>query len=191
MSPPMPSTSNAAATSAPISEEESALLADERHIQQKTDNLKHLLATKCQLHGELVEKRKVVQMKCEEETKVRARLLVEAAMAEVRQAAKRMNEHAKDAAQKVTEELQRLQSPVKGKQQLVSTSFLLVVMVLKIPIGQCYTGEGERHTSEGERHASEGERHTSEGEGFAGSCEEWRVEMEGELSYAGEMSSLD
>ena len=122
---------------------------------------------------------------------MRARLLVEAAMAEVRQAAKCMNEHAKDAAQKVTEELQRLQSPVKGKQQLVSTSFLLVVIVLKIPIGQCYTGEGERHTSEGERHASEGERHAGEGEGFAGSCEEWQVEMEGELSYAGEMSSLD
>ena len=116
MSPPMPSASNAAATLAPISEEESALLADEHCIQQETDDLEHLLATKCQQHEELIEKWKVAQTKHEEETKVRARMLVEAAMAEVRWAAKHANEHAKDAAWKATEELQRLQSPAKGKQ---------------------------------------------------------------------------
>ena len=44
---------------------------------------------------------------------MRARTLVEAAMAEVRWAAKHTNERAKDAVQKVTEELQRLQSPAK------------------------------------------------------------------------------
>ena len=116
-----------------------------------------MLATKCQQHEELIEKWKVAQTKHEEETKVRARMLTEVAMAEVRWAAKCAYECTKDAARKVTEELQRLQSPVKGKQQLVSTSFLLV-MALKISIGQC--------------HASEGESHTGEGEGFAGGCEE-------------------
>ena len=116
MSPPLPSTSNAAAASAPISEEESALLADECRVQQETDDLECLLATKRQQHEELVEKQKVAQTKWEEETKVRARMLAEAAMAEVRQAAKHMNKHAKDAVQKVMEELQRLQSLEKGKQ---------------------------------------------------------------------------
>ena len=124
MLPPMPSTSNAAAVSAPISEEESALLADERRIQQETDDLKHLLAAKRQQHKQLIEKWKAVQTKHEEETKVRARTLTEAAMAEVRWAAKHTNERAKDTAWKVMEELQRLQSPAKGKRRLVSTSFL-------------------------------------------------------------------
>ena len=115
MSTPLPSTSNAAAALAPISEEESALLADEHCVQQETDDLERLLAAKCQQHEELVEKQKAAQMKREEETKVRARMLAEAAMAEVRWAAKRANERTKDVAQKVTEELQRLQSPAKGK----------------------------------------------------------------------------
>ena len=176
MSPPMPLTSNAAAASAPISEEESALLADEHRVQQETDDLECLLATKCQQREELVEKQKVAQTKQEEETKVRARMLAEAAMAEVRQAAKHVNECTKDTAWKVMEELQRLQSPAKGKWQLVSTSFLLVVTALKISIGQCHTGEGESHAGEGK--------------GFAGGCEEQRVETEGELSYTGEMSFL-
>ena len=74
-----------------------------------------MLATKHQQRKELVEKWKAAQTKQEEETKVRARTLAEAVMAEVRQAAKRANECAKDMAQKVTEELQRLQSPAKGK----------------------------------------------------------------------------
>ena len=120
----MPSTLNAAAVSAAISEEESALLADERRVQQEMDNLERLLATKCQQCKELIEKQKAAQTKCEEEMKVRARTLAEVAMAEVRRAAKCVNECAKDAVWKVTEELQRLQSPAKGKRQLVSTSFL-------------------------------------------------------------------
>ena len=82
MSPPMPSTLNAAAASAPISKEESALLADETRIQQEMDDLEHLLAAKCQQHEELIEKWKVVQTKHEEETNVRARTLAEVAMAE-------------------------------------------------------------------------------------------------------------
>ena len=59
-------------------------------------------------------------MKRKEETKVRARTLADAVVAEVRWAMKHANEHAKDVAWKVTEELQRLQSPAKGKQRLVS-----------------------------------------------------------------------
>ena len=114
MSPLPPSTSNAAAAPAPISEE-SALLADECCIQQEMDDLKRLLAAKRQQCEELVEKQKVAQMRWEEETKVRARMLTEAVMAEVRQAAKHVNEHAKDVARKAMEELQRLQSPAKGK----------------------------------------------------------------------------
>ena len=47
-----------------------------------------MLAAKCQQHGELIEKRKVAQTKHEEETKVRAMMLTEVAMAEVRWAAK-------------------------------------------------------------------------------------------------------
>ena len=112
MSTPLPSTSNAAAVSVPISEEESALLADKCHVQQETDDLERLLAAKRQQHEELVEKRKAVQTKREEETKVRARMLTEAVMAEVRWATKCTNERAKDVAWKVMEELQ---SPAKGK----------------------------------------------------------------------------
>ena len=97
----MPSTSNAAAASAPISKEESVLLADECCVQQETDNLKCLLAAKCQQHEELIEKWKAVQTKHEEEMKVRARTLVEAAMAEVRRATKHANERAKDMAWKI------------------------------------------------------------------------------------------
>ena len=115
MSTLIPSTLNAAATLVPISEEESALLTDEQHIQQEMDNLEQLLATKRQQHEELAEKWKVAQTKHKEEIKVRARTLTEAAMAEVRWAAKHTNERAKDVAQKATEELQRTQSPVKGK----------------------------------------------------------------------------
>ena len=163
MSTPLPSTSNAAAASAPISEEESALLADECRVQQETDDLEHLLAAKCQQHEELVEKRKAAQMKREEETKVWARTLAEAVKAEVRRAAKRANEHAKDAARKATEELQ---SPAKGKQRLVSIGFLPVVTALIFSTGQ--------------RHAGESEGHAGNGEGFAGGCKEWRVKVEGE-----------
>ena len=105
-------------------------------------------------------------MKQEEETKVRARTLAEAAMAEVRRAAKCANECAKDAAWKATEELQRLQSLVKGKWRLVSIGFLPVVTVLKFSTGQHHTGESEGHAGDSE--------------GFAGSCKEWRVEAEGE-----------
>ena len=108
MTPPMPSTSNVAATLAPISKEESALLADKCCVQQETDDLERLLAAKRQQHKELIEKRKAAQTKCEEETKVRARMLAEAVMAEVRQATKHVNECAKDVAWKVMEELQRL-----------------------------------------------------------------------------------
>ena len=115
MSTPIPLTSNVAAVSVPISEEESALLADQCRIQQEMDNLERLLAAKHQQCEELVEKWKAAQTKHEEETKVRARMLTEAVMAEVRWAAKHVNECTKDAARKVMEELQRLQSPVKGK----------------------------------------------------------------------------
>ena len=115
MSPLLPSTSNAAAALAPISEEESALLADECHVQQETDDLEHLLAAKCQQHEELVEKQKAAQTRREEEMKVRVRMLAEAAMAEVRRATKHANECAKDAARKAMEELQRLQSLAKRK----------------------------------------------------------------------------
>ena len=165
MSTPLPSTSNVAAVSAPISEEESALLADKRRVQQETDDLECLLAAKCQQREELVEKWKAAQTKWEEETKVRARMLTEAAMAEVRRAAKHANECAKDVAWKVIEELQKLQSAT-GKRRLVSIGFLPVATALRFSTGQC--------------HASESEGHASNGEGFAGGCEERRVEAEGE-----------
>ena len=163
MSTPLPSTSNAATASAPISEEESALLADECRVQQEMDNLERLLATKRQQREELVKKRKAAQTKWEEETKVRARTLTEAAMAEVRWATKRVNEHAKDVAWKATEELQ---SPAKGKWRLVSIGFLPVVTALRFSTGQ--------------RHAGESEGHAGNGEGFTSGCEEWWVKAEGE-----------
>ena len=49
-----------------------------------------------------------MQTKREKETKVRGRMLTEAAMAEVRWATKHVNERTKDMAWKTTEELQRL-----------------------------------------------------------------------------------
>ena len=58
-------------------------------------------------------------MKHKEETKVRPRTLVEAAVAEVRWATKRANKCMKDVAWKATEELQRMQSPEKGTCRLV------------------------------------------------------------------------
>ena len=82
MSPPISSTSNAAAMIAPISKEETALLADEQHIQQETDDLEHLLTEKCKQRKELANKHKVAQSKWEVETKVRERALMEAAAAE-------------------------------------------------------------------------------------------------------------
>ena len=166
MSTPLPLTSNAAAALVPISEEESALLADERHVQQETDDLERLLATKRQQRKELVEKQKAVQTKWEEETKVRARTLAEAAKAEVRRATKRVNECTKDVAWKAMEELQKLQFPAKGKQRLVSIGFLLVVTALMFSTGQ--------------RHAGESEGHASNSKGFTGGCEEWWVKAEGE-----------
>ena len=79
----------------------------------------------------------------------------------------------------------------------MSTSFLPVVTALKISIGQCHTSEGESHAGEGKGFTGEGKGFTGEGKGFTGegkgftsSGEEQRVEMEGELSYTGEMSSL-
>ena len=120
MSPPVSLTSNAATVIVPISEEETALLADEQRVQQEMDDLERLLAEKRKQHEELADKQKAAQMKREAETKVRTRALTEAAVAEVRWAMKHANEHAKDVAWKVTEELQRLQSPAKGKQRLVS-----------------------------------------------------------------------
>ena len=81
MTSPVPSTSNAAAVLVPISKEEMALHADEQCVQQETDNLEHLLTVKCKQRKELTKKWKVVQTKCEEEMKVRARTLTEAAVA--------------------------------------------------------------------------------------------------------------
>ena len=95
MTPPVPLTTNAAAMLVPISKEEMALLADEQCVQQEMNNLECLLATKHKEHLDLAKKRKVGQMKHKEETKVRASMLAEAlkavvaAVAEVRQAAKR------------------------------------------------------------------------------------------------------
>ena len=166
MSTPLPSTSNAATASAPISKEESALLADEHCVQQEMDDLERLLAAKHQQHEELVEKWKVAHTKWEEETKVRARTLAEAVMAEVRWATKHANERTKDAVRKAMEELQKLQSPAKGKWRLVSIGFLPVVTALSFSTGQ--------------RHAGESEGHAGNGEGFAGDCKEWWVEVEGE-----------
>ena len=45
-------------------------------------------------------------MKCEEETKVRARTLAEVVVAEVRWATKHANDHTKDMVRKATDELQ-------------------------------------------------------------------------------------
>ena len=84
MSLPIPSTLNVVAVSAPISKEETALLADEQCVQQEMDNLECLLAAKCKQHKELADKWKAAQTKHEEETKVRARALMEAVAAEVR-----------------------------------------------------------------------------------------------------------
>ena len=165
MTPPIPSTSNAAATLVPISKEEMALLADEQCIQQETDDLECLLTAKRKQH-KLAEKQKAAQMKHEEEMKVRARTLAEAVVAEVRQAAKRANKCAKDAVQKAMEELQRLQSPAKGKHQLVHHKFSPSGGGTEESIGKCY--------------ASEGEGHAGKGKGFTGGRKEWRVETEGE-----------
>ena len=67
---------------------------------------------------------------------------------------------------KATEELQRLQSPVKGKHQLVHRKFSSSGDDTEESIGKCY--------------ASEGEGHASKGKGFAGGHKEWRVKAEGE-----------
>ena len=115
MSLPIPSTLNVVAALVPISEEEMALPVDKQCVQQEMDNLEHLLATKCKQCEELVNKQKAAQTKHEEETKVRARVLMEAVVAEVRWATKCANKHVKDVVQKVTKELQRMQSPAKGK----------------------------------------------------------------------------
>ena len=85
MSPPISSTPNAAAVTVPITEEEAALLADEQHVQQETNDLKCLLGKKHKQREELASKRKAAQMKWEAEMKVRARVLMEAVAAEVRQ----------------------------------------------------------------------------------------------------------
>ena len=92
MSPPNSSTSNAAAAIAPIINEEAVLLTDEHRVQQETINLKCLLAEKCKQREELSDKWKAVQAKQEAEVKVRGRMLAEAVVAEVRQAAKQAND---------------------------------------------------------------------------------------------------
>ena len=166
MSPPIPLTMNVATASVPISEEETALLADEQHIQQETNDIERLLATKHKECKDLAEKWKVAQMKCEEETKVRARTLAEVVVAEVRWATKHANDHTKDMVRKATDELQRLQSPAKGKCWLVRRKFSSSGDDTEESIGKCY--------------ASEGEGHAGKGEGFAGSRKEWWVEAEGE-----------
>ena len=120
MSPPVSLTSNAATVIVPISEEETALLADEQRVQQETDDLERLLAEKRKQCEELADKQKAAQMKREAETKVRTRALTEAAVAEVRWAMKHANEHAKDLAQKANEQLQKSQSPASRKHWLVS-----------------------------------------------------------------------
>ena len=91
MTPPISLTSNAAATIMPITDKEAALLADEQHVQQETDDLEHL-AEKCKQHEELSDKQKAVQAKWETEVKVRGRVLMEAMVVEVRQAVKWVNE---------------------------------------------------------------------------------------------------
>ena len=166
MTPPIPLTTNAAATSVPISEEETALLADKQCVQQEMDDLECLLAVKCKQREELAKKWKAVQMKHEEETKVRARTLVETAVAEVRQATKHTNECTKDAVQKVTEELQRLQSPVKGKHRLVCRKLSSSGGGTEESVGKCYTSEGESHTGKGKC--------------FTSGHKEWWVQVEGE-----------
>ena len=115
MTPPIPSTTNVAAALVPISKEETALLADEQCVQQEMSDLECLLSAMCKEHKELAKKQKAAQMKRKEERKVRERTLTEAVVAEVRQATKHTNDCTKDAAWKVMEELQRLQSPAKGK----------------------------------------------------------------------------
>ena len=166
MSLPIPLTSNVAAALVPISEEEMALLADEQRVQQETDDLKCLLAAKHKQCEELADKQKAAQTKCEEETKVRARALMEAAVAEVRQDTKHANECTKDAARKVNEELQRMQSPAKEKHRLVHHIISSGGEGTETSVGECYAGEGESHASKGK--------------GFASGHEEWQYEMEGE-----------
>ena len=168
MTPPVSSTSNAATAIAPITEEEAALLADEQRVQQETDDLERLLAKKCKQREELSDKWKAVQMKREAETKVRARALVEVVVAEVRWSTKQANEHAKDLARKANKELQKSQSPAKGKRQLVSHSFFF------------FSGGGGAKVSIGKCDAGEGESHTGESEGYAGEHEDWGYEVEGE-----------
>ena len=63
MSPPVSSTLNVAAMTVPISEEESAILTDEQRVQQETDDLECLLATKHKQREELADKRKAAQTK--------------------------------------------------------------------------------------------------------------------------------
>ena len=166
MTPPIPLTTNVATMLVPISEEETALLADEQHIQQETNDLKCLLATKHKEHEDLAKKWRVAQTKREEEMKVRARTLAEAVVAEVRQATMCVNNCAKDAVQKAMDELQRLQSSAKGKCWLVRRKFSSSGDDTEESIGKCYTGEGEGHAGKGK--------------GFAGGHKEWRVKAEGE-----------
>ena len=122
MTPPVSSTSNVAAAIMPITEEEAALLVDKQRVQQETNDLEHLLAEKHKQHKEFSDKRKAAQMKREAETKVRARVLAEVVVAEVRRAVKQENKCAKDLAWKANEELQKSQSSAKGKHRLVSHS---------------------------------------------------------------------
>ena len=155
MTPPISLTLNAATAIVPITKEEAALLADKQCVQQETDDLKHLLAEKCKQHEELSNKWKAAQTKWEAEMKVRARALVEAVVAEVRWAAKQANERVKDLVWKANEELQKLQSPVKGKRRLVSHSVFSGGGGAKVSIGKCDTGEGESHTSESKGYTGE------------------------------------
>ena len=72
----------------------------------------------------------------------------------------------KDVAQKAMEELQRLQSPAKGKCRLVRRKFSSSGGSTEESIGQCY--------------ASEGESHAGKGKGFTGGHKQWWVKTEGE-----------
>ena len=76
-----------------------------------------------------------MQVKWEVEVKVRGRMLAEAVVAEVRWAAKQVNDQVRDLAWKVNDELWKSQSPVKGKHHLVSCSGFLVAVELKLSIG--------------------------------------------------------
>ena len=91
MSPPISSILNVAAEIVLIIDEEAVLLTDKQQIQQETDDLEHLLAEKHKQHKELSDKWKTVQAKQEVEAKMRGRMLAEAVAAEVRWAAKRVN----------------------------------------------------------------------------------------------------